>query len=107
MDMQLALDRLTAAGITLTASGDKLDVSYQTEPTKEQWAWLTEHKQELLQLLTAPPPMRTYERAILESWLHHIEEHDQADREFFIAGAEADLTVRAASLELARRHLGL
>lgn len=50
-----ALERLTAAGITLTANGDRLGVAYQTEPTEAQWSWLARNKAALLEALRAVP----------------------------------------------------
>ncbi len=51
-----ALQRLTAAGITLEARGADLDVIYHTEPTEEQWSWLARNKAALLDALRTASP---------------------------------------------------
>ncbi|MEA1048583.1 hypothetical protein U5801_01930 [Lamprobacter modestohalophilus] len=51
-----ALERLSAAGITLEARGADLDVAYQADPTEEQWSWLARNKAALLEALRTPAP---------------------------------------------------
>lgn len=55
MDAEQALKRLSAAGIAIAVRGNDLDVTYQTEPTAQQWDWLKANKPVLLRLLSAPP----------------------------------------------------
>lgn len=82
MDVAHTLSRLSSAGITLEVHGDDLDVTYQSEPTPQQWEWLKANKPVLLRLLSAPPPDLTEENreAIRETIEERaaIHEHDGA-----------------------------
>ena len=46
--MKRAIAKMRAAGIALRADDGELVVTYDTEPTAEQWAWIKAHKAELI-----------------------------------------------------------
>lgn len=54
--MTQALERLSAAGITLSDRDGRLGITYQIEPSEEQWAWLARNKAALLEALRAQAP---------------------------------------------------